>query len=475
MNQSLDVSVDEFALLGDATVQTCEGDDEVCLLTKWLELSKQHDDFAKILRQSERCRSELKREVKLLRKAQADLTKEGEENQAKIKALNDELEQKCQREAVKFSEIHDLEKRLVTAEADRTKLKVENDHYRRQINELNHIVELKKSSSNKQDEEIKKLQEVKKSLDEKLRNSNNESMYHQKCVKELETKLKSAENNAEKIKAEKKDMEEYILKLNSVLRSCLNLSNVSHNEGNHSVDNDAERPGSRRSDVISIIVDSDCLDAEFIRSNLIDLLTNVESLTKEKENLLENLASVDSASDNLKEINRNLKVKQEKLETKLAKCEKENRTLIEKLEESSSNKNKLEEALNKALAEKKTLVMRLEDMNILVNQAEKEKKRYLNELNTFRTAKTVNEKDFNETKERLESKIRKLEDNKNTSDARIRSLLKSVNQLTEEKENLLRELTKVNEKLIELQNCNYKLHSALNESFQLLEMANEVQ
>lgn len=338
---------------------------------------------------------------------------------------------------------------------------------------LRQISESERSVLLKKEEETKKLDEIKKDLEEKLKQANSESTNHLKREKELENRLKNVETSLEKIKTEKKAMEDHLLNLNSVLRSCLNPDCSVLNESDSSSD-ETVHITSRTSEALSSILDTEMLHAEFVRSALIDLLTSVETLTKEKQDLMNSLKNAGSSTENLKDTISDLKEKVKVLEIDLDRAEKDNKSLRRKVEESSSNVLRLEEALDKTVDEKKSLLIRLDNMDLMINKIEKEKRKYLNELNSIKTVKIVTEKDFIETKERLESRIKKLEASKDASDAQIKSLMKNVNQLTEEKESLLHELKMQNEKLIGLQNCNYKLHTALNESFQLLEMANEV-
>uniref|UniRef100_T1KK51 [histone H3]-dimethyl-L-lysine(36) demethylase n=1 Tax=Tetranychus urticae TaxID=32264 RepID=T1KK51_TETUR len=426
-------------------------------------LIKDFKEVSQNCKDVEKSRSDLKKEVKILKTIKIQLENELSEKKSEIDELHQTIEKKTEREQMRMEEANKDKAILVETEAEKQMVKKENVSLKHRISELEHLLKLEKNTSNKKEEEIKRLDSVRTNLETKLSQSEEEILSYQKNVNELEKKLKTIDSQTNHLMNEKKEIEEHLVKLNSVLRSCLKLGNVTLNESDITFD-EIVPVKNRKSYLLSSLIDTELLDAEFVRSAIIDLLSKVEALSKERDDLKTCLEQAEQLADNMKENNGNLKLKVEKLETDLRLSEKDNKTMSRKIEEATANIQKLEESLNKFDLEKKNLSCKVDALASLNDKLEKEKRKLQHELNSSRTNKITADKDYSDLRERYESKIKKLEMTKESLDARISSLIKNCNQLTEEKESLLTELKMVNNKLIELQNHNYKLHSALNET-----------
>lgn len=426
-------------------------------------LSKDLNEAMLTLKEVEKARADLKHEIKSIKVNKSQLEAELQEKRLMIEELKDQLEKQNEKEAELKDKLNKDKATLMEVEAEKQSLKKENVNFKHKLSELEHFIKLEKSTNKKKDDEIKRLETVKANCEAKLTKSNEDLLGMNETVKDLETKLKQNDLSFNRLKDEKKEMEEQLVKINSVIRSCLKLGNIKIKESESTFD-EIIPSKQRKSYLLSTLIDSDLLDAEFVRSAIIDLLSKVETLSKEKDDLKMTIETTEKVSNQLKENNKTLKSKIDKLENEIGTFEKENKILHRKLEDGNVDKHKLEGLLDKVNIEKKAKNSKLEQFQNLNDKLEREKRKLIHELNGMKSAKLMAEKDSAEYKERLEMKLKRLENVKETLDAQVSDLIKNCNQLTEEKESLSQELKLVNAKLIELQNHNLKLHSALSDS-----------
>lgn len=348
-------------------------------------------------------------------------------------------------------------------EADRQKLKKENNSLKQKVEDLEHLLKLANSTSEKKEEEIKRLDDLRLSLQEELEGKKDDLEHHDRILRDYGARLSATELTVNRLINEKKDVEEHLTKLNSVLRSCLKLGNVTINESDIQFD-DIVSSKDRHSNLLSTMLDTELLDPEFVRSAIIDRLASIESLSIERDDLKTSLESAEKSADLLRDTNRKLKQINKDLEESLRNMEREEKLMTHKLEDSSKEVKKFEENIKKLTNEKKELALRIENLESINKKLLREKDKLIVESRSEVREKTICIKEYQDEKERLENRIKKLEAIKVDSDSQIYKLNKINDELEAEKESLQQERNTLKEKVKDLQKTTERLNSALNES-----------
>ncbi|RWS05378.1 rootletin-like protein, partial [Dinothrombium tinctorium] len=421
------------------------------------DLIKDITELRNTLLEVEKSRLELKKHINENNLNQKSLENELKAKNAVIEELTLMLEKKSEKENHRQEEINKLNNLIIELDAEKQTIKTEMINVRHKLNDIEHLLNLEKTTSLKQGEEIKRLISEKSDLELKLADNEKDNYTLKKAISGYEQKINLLELNVRQLTKTKSDAEESLSKMTSILRQLLK-------KGISMVSSDGE-PNLTQS-----YLESTFLNADTFQNSLYNMISKLETIVKERNELK---LKQDTYYSNLQENNTHLKLKLERLENEVKDKEKENNTLTKYIDEFKSQIERHSEALEKFKSEKKYLCGRMAQLCTQIEKLEKEKKKLTRELQALHSEKSLNDKESMELRNATEMKVKRLESAKSALEEKISDLMKKIDQSNNESESLKQECKMLKKTIKELQNNNLKLHSALSDSNLALKRTSE--
>ncbi|RWS28216.1 rootletin-like protein [Leptotrombidium deliense] len=403
------------------------------------DLIKDMNELRSSLMEIEKSRLDLKKQINNNNVFQKSLENELKAKIAIIEELNVMIERKAEKDLQREEELKKLKNLVVDLDSEKQNLKAEIVNCRHKLVDCEHVLNLEKTTTRKQADELRRLSTENNTLEMNLSKIEEDSITVKNCAKNYEQKISALESKIANLLKDKRDYDEMLLNLNSIIRNGLKLKTS---------------PSSFNTPV----------SADSVRNHLLDLISKLNAVTEDRDDLQMQRESFEHFSRNIQETNASLKIKHDTLEEELRCKRKDVSILTKEIEEVKSKYMNQEEALDKCKMEKKYLCGRLAQLCSQTEKLEKEKRNLMKEIENIQNTKSYNESEIIQSRDVAESKIKKLEATRKSLESRVADLLKRSSDANIDNESFKEEIRLLKRTIKELQESNLKLHSALNDS-----------